>query len=317
MDTSQTATIDATETPTTTETVEARSASEAAIAAGSVADYRAARRAEREGKPLPTVPVLPDSPDSAQTDAAAPAQAERQVSKRQQQINDYERRIAEQHERIARLEAQIGAPRQPEPTAARSEPADDFPDYADWLDQPDHAGKPYEAYVRALARHEYGRVEREKAVSETRAARERDAVQVTTEYKARVDAFVAKTPDFVEKVTALDKVPDSPAARALTEAMQRSEHGPALAYHLATTDADLSRLLGLAPIAAVHELGKLETKLTQAPPAKPITSAPMPPMTLGSKAADPGDELEAAVASGDVARFKELRRRNRAGQFAR
>ena len=81
------------------------SASRAAAESGDFGAFDRAEVAKRQGKPLPDVAVSASAsaqPEAEGTNGAAPAQA---VSKRQQVINDYERRIAEQEQRIRALES--------------------------------------------------------------------------------------------------------------------------------------------------------------------------------------------------------------------
>lgn len=105
-----------------------QTALDAALASGDQGAYNAAKRAERAGKPLPDVTPAPTEPDPALAPEAKP------VSKRQQQINDYERRIAEQNERIARLEGQLSGRADP---AAPAPPAKKDPDWKRYAAMPD------------------------------------------------------------------------------------------------------------------------------------------------------------------------------------
>jgi hypothetical protein len=91
------------------------SAERAAAEAGDFGAFDRAHVAKREGKtvpaPAPAAAAAPAPP--AATDGEAPVSAEpgeRPVSKRQQAINDYERRIAEQGQRIQELERRMARP---------------------------------------------------------------------------------------------------------------------------------------------------------------------------------------------------------------
>jgi hypothetical protein len=106
------------------------SAERAAAETGDFGAFDRAAVARRQGKPLPEVP----------RPAAAPAQAAgggtgdgtetpaesgtRTVSRRQQAINDYERRIAEQEQRIRALETR---PRPEPPSSDPAQPSNDQP----------------------------------------------------------------------------------------------------------------------------------------------------------------------------------------------
>jgi hypothetical protein len=109
------------------------SAERAAADAGDYASFDRAHVAKRQGKSVPAVdpasaPRVPPEADAA--DSATTG--ERAVSKRQQAINDYERRIAQQEQRIQELEhrtrAAPPAPSQPPPPApGESVPAQETP----------------------------------------------------------------------------------------------------------------------------------------------------------------------------------------------
>jgi hypothetical protein len=105
------------------------SASRAAAEAGDFAAFDKAAIAKQQGKPLPDVD--PSAPAPAEgTDGTAPGESgARTVSRRQQAINDYERRIAEQEQRIRALEsrrpdARPESPREPPPSNGHAPGAD-------------------------------------------------------------------------------------------------------------------------------------------------------------------------------------------------
>lgn len=152
------------------------------------------------------------------------------------------------------------------------------------------AGKPiadqfesYEAYTEALTDW---KVDQKLAERE---AKQQASAQATT-WQQRAAAAKAELPDF-EEVMQSTTAPMSPA---MAEAIRDSEHGPALAYHLAKHPAEAIRLAGLSPVAAAREIGRLEATLSTpkaaAPaPAKRITTAPTPPTPIGNGRATVGD----------------------------
>lgn len=82
----------------------------------------------------------------------------------------------------------------------------------------------------------------------------------------------------------------TPLATHVGEALQESEHGPALAYHFAKNPDVLMRLNSMDEKAANREIGRLEATLTSrttaAPPPAPtkkVTQAPTPAGTLGTQ----------------------------------
>jgi hypothetical protein len=80
----------------------------------------------------------------------------------------------------------------------------------------------------------------------------------------------------------------------MAQAIQYSEIGPDLAYHLGANPKEAERISRLPPILQAKEIGKLEAKLATNPPVKKTTSAPTPisPITArstGSPAYDTTD----------------------------
>ncbi len=88
--------------------------------------------------------------------------------------------------------------------------------------------------------------------------------------------------------------PNLPITSDMAQAIQYSDIGPDLAYHLGANPKEAERISRLPPILQAKEIGKLEAKLTTNPPVKKTTSAPTPisPITArstGSPAYDTTD----------------------------
>lgn len=275
--------------------------------------YRAARLAERSGKPLAPAPV---EPAAKKDDPPAPAQTEeaRQVSKRQQQINDYERRIAEQNERIARLEQQLKpADVKPEPPKADT-PDFSYPEFPEWAAKPGNETKSYETYIesRALARWRFEQqqeqTKQQTAEQETQA--KADHAKRAESWGQKVRAARTKHADFDE--VALMAPTEIQRGSVIDQWIQGSEEGAEILYHLQQHPEEIRRIHALpSEVAQVRELVKLEESLKPAP-VKPVTEAPAPPQTLGSKATDAGDPVDAAVRAGDMGAYRRARLAERA-----
>ena len=88
--------------------------------------------------------------------------------------------------------------------------------------------------------------------------------------------------------------PNLPITTEMAQAIQYSEIGPELAYHLGTNPKEAERISKLPPILQAKEIGKIEAKLAADPPVKKTSSAPAPisPVTArsaGSPAFDTTD----------------------------
>ena len=70
----------------------------------------------------------------------------------------------------------------------------------------------------------------------------------------------------------------------MAQAIQFSDIGPELAYHLGANPKEAERISKLQPILQAKEIGKLEAKLAADPPVKKTSNAPSPisPVTARS-----------------------------------
>jgi hypothetical protein len=266
--------------------------------------------------PAPATPeaapvVDEDAAEDAEEQAAAPVKPvptpEKPISKRQQQINDLIRRATLSEQRAAELEARLAQPQTPaapkaiEPTRAKPQQSefetyDEFMEATyDWKADQRKAAEQAEIQAQHRARAEQGW----QAEQQTR----------MSGWAERMQTFAEKNPAFVEKaVPFLERVnPGTP----LGDALMDSPIGPELALHLAEHPDELTRIGALHPIAALRELGKIEHKLEIAhtsasagPVAKHVSTAPVPPVTLGSRPADTADPVEAALGAQDFRAYQ-------------
>ena len=140
----------------------------------------------------------------------------------------------------------------------------------------------YSKYVKALTKWET-----KQAVAQTMQERaQQQQVQTRAQtFEQRMAEARKNIPDFQEVVGSADV----PLADHIGEAMQESEHGPALAYHFAKNPDVLLRLNAMDEKAANREIGRLEAsfaaKAAAAPaaPTKKVTQAPAPAGTLGTQ----------------------------------
>lgn len=314
------------------------SAADHAVTSGNVSGFREARAAERAGKPLPTVDVAsPPSGEEPPTQKPGEAPAERTLSKRQHAINDYERRIAEQAQRIHALETQLqtppAAPRSPDTPTPQAlapvvDPTDPEPNHDDTTAYPEgqYDRKFIKDQARWDARQEVARLERDRHAQTARDAQAQSHRARETQFRARVADAAKADPAFLSSLSAEVRAltpsaiaqangDELSALNALADEFLDSDHGPQLMGHFSQHPEDLQRFAALTPREFTRELARLEVALesaTQRPAPKTLTDAPAPPTTLGRKTADPVDEIDRAVASGDMSAFKRARLRERA-----
>lgn len=319
---------------------------EQAVAAGDQALYREARRAERVGTPLapstpdsaPAQPAEQDASTEASTDPASEAGKPRKknAETRIQELlkeRAEERKARERLEqRLAELERSSQPKSDPQPASAPAA-AERFPSFDDYVKANPDAS--YEDYLDARADWRADqRIQQREAEAEAKRARERASQteqELTTKYRAQIDAAIKEDPDFLDGISAevlalrpFSAIRDAQGRwteqptgyHALGQEIFASSMAPRLMRHFSDHPEDFHRIASLQPSQLLKEMGKLEDRLTAkpaaaAPPPKTVSDAPPPPTVLGSRPVSTTDPLEAAVASGDVRAYRDARLRQR------
>lgn len=151
----------------------------------------------------------------------------------------------------------------------------------------------------------------------------------TVEHTAsqRIQAFVAETPDFWARVSpdvgtlqplSIARLNNPQLVRSprhdIAEVVVTSEFTPQWMLHLSEHPDVLQSLLTLpSPEAVYRVMGRIEATFATPPqvsepaapvPVTPVSSAPPPPTTLGTKPGAPRDEVDAALAAGDFSAYR-------------
>lgn len=123
----------------------------------------------------------------------------------------------------------------------------------------------YEDYADALA---------ERKAQQLLARREAEQQQraLVEAYHEREEAVRDKYDDF--EMVAYN--PELPVTEVMARAIQASEIGPEVLYHLGTNPKEAARISRLDPILQAREIGKIEVQLGAAPPVKRTSNAPAP-----------------------------------------
>lgn len=103
--------------------------------------------------------------------------------------------------------------------------------------------------------------------------------QLAQQFQQKEAAYAASVPDYMERVEELAS--SVPMPNELLMAISQSDHGPAIAYHLAQHLDVADRLARMNPVAAAVEIGRIEARISAPKPNKPVTQAPAPVPTLG------------------------------------
>lgn len=143
--------------------------------------------------------------------------------------------------------------------------------------------------------------------------------QASKDFRGKLEGAIASAikadPEFLTKAKALPEPYTTVIERGekptpVNVAMEEIIRSPKSAELLAYVGDHPDVFDGLtAPMDAVRTIARLEARLEtpsvpHTPVVKTTTSAPPPPDTLGSKATTPADEVTAALASGDVRRYR-------------
>ena len=134
----------------------------------------------------------------------------------------------------------------------------------------------YEDYAEVLA---------ERKAEEVLARREAERQQ-----RALLDAYHDREEVARDKYDDFEQVaynPNLPVTEAMAKAIQASDIGPDVLYHLGSNPSEASRISRLDPILQAREIGKIEAALGSAPLVKKTSNAPAPiaPVTARSNGA--------------------------------
>lgn len=288
-----------------------------------------------EPTPADSAPAVPDS-QAASTEATPPPASEpgkppkKNADSRKEELRrDIESMLAERAALKAELEADRARlqtrPPGPDVTAASS-PAPDR-SLPETIQSPDIDRPPLteEAFFASFPGATVGEFARYAARYEILTDRRMtDAAQVKVgrakAFEARIAEAITTDPDFWAKqdrrlaeARPVDTLrPDEPVTpwNVLAQEILVADNPVGLIQHLSAHRAEIDALLAeRTPVALARRLGRLEASLTTtasppAPAGNPVSLAPVPPLTLGSKpATKPVDELEEAVRVGDVATY--------------
>lgn len=292
-------------------------------------------------------PTKPAAEPVKAAEPVAPA-----VSKRQERINDYERTIAAQNERIARLEGRMEAtPAAPAPPAAEKPVTQ--AEYKRYLALPDAPKiEDFESIPEFSAAMGVF-IADQRWDDRTRAAAARsDADALTESQRTRADSFAGR----IKKTTTDDPAfwdaisPDVSGLRPLADLKPGEQAGPrnlvaeellsspvapqlmrelSKPGALARLEAGPEHLKSLPPAQRVQEharwiireIGRLEA--AHAPTEKPaadvklLTDNPPPQERLGRKPNVPDDPVEAAIKRKDTGSYLEARRTQEAAKLRR
>lgn len=204
------------------------------------------------------------APDFVETETPEEQPVEQEASKTftQEELDAIVgKRLAREQRKWEREQAQRIAEQQ-----ARQQPTDIVPEQFET----------YEDYADALA---------ERKAQELLARREAEQQQ-----RAYLEAYHDREEVARDKYDDFEQVaynPNLPVTEAMARAIQASEIGPDVLYHLGSSPSEAARISRLDPILQAREIGKIEARLAAEPLVKKTSNAPAPiaPVTARSNGA--------------------------------
>lgn len=123
-----------------------------------------------------------------------------------------------------------------------------------------------EAYAEALAAEKAERLVQQRAAE--------------AEQRKTIEAYQEREEEAREKYSDFEQVaynPSLPITEVMAQTIRVSEVGPEVLYHLGQNPKEAARIAKLAPFLQAKEIGRIEAKLADAPPApRKVSSAPAP-----------------------------------------
>lgn len=268
----------------------------------SVAEYRALRegrdvvRAAAE-TPVTETPVAEAATPDAETAVEGETEQESTEESKQEPAakpakkDGLQSRFTELTAQVKELKAQLAqkaTPAEPpKPAAAESQQTSNDP-------EPD-ASK-FDSYVewqKAWMRWDRRQEARAEHARTAETAKQTAAAARNESWNSRVTEAKAEFSDFDQ--VAMNR--DLPVTPVMASAIQESDLGPQVLYHLGQHPAEAARIAKLSPASQVRELGKLEAKLEAETAAATAKETPQHKATPVSKAPAPLRPISGAAAA--------------------
>ena len=96
---------------------------------------------------------------------------------------------------------------------------------------------------------------------------------------ALLDSYKDREEEARERYDDFEQVaynPNLPVTDYMAQAIQASDIGPEVIYHLGSNPKEAQRIANLPPILQAKEIGRIEAKLVAEPPTKRTSTAPAP-----------------------------------------
>lgn len=219
----------------------------------------------------PAQPAEVATPEQKVDEGAAPAEKPIARTYTQKEVDAIAARVAAREEKRAKreLEAERARWQQPAQKVEAPQPGmpqrEQFSTYEDYID----------ARAAYVANQEFGKRTQEQEKAEKARQEKADQDSALKAFDDRMRKAHIDIPGFAEALEVAQTLPISDAA---FNAIIRLEEGPQLIQFFGTNPQEAHRIASLHPLVQATEIGKLATKLANAPAPKPasVSKAPAP-----------------------------------------
>lgn len=135
-----------------------------------------------------------------------------------------------------------------------------------------------DAWGKALAEHQNANLDNLLNQRIAAQQQQQQRQQAAQNFETRATAYAVEHPEFNDRVAMLSATVQFP--QEIVEAVALSDHGPAIADHLAQHLDEADRIARLPVHLAAQAIGRIEAKVS-APKPKPVSNAPAPAAILG------------------------------------
>lgn len=231
--------------------------------------------AEIETKPAQSATEQPAEgvqQETEQTEQARDEQGKFKKDGTQQRINELtfkyrqtERELEAARQRAQELESRIASQQAAPPPSQGAPTLEQY----NW---------DMDAWGKALAEHQNANLDNLLNQRIAAQQQQQQRQQAAQNFETRATAYAAEHPEFNDRVAMLSATVQFP--QEIVEAVALSDHGPAIADHLAQHLDEADRIARLPLHLAAQAIGRIEAKVS-APKPKPVSKAPEPAATLG------------------------------------
>lgn len=248
---------------------------------------------------IPVVPVVPETPGE-------PAVKPETKTYSQEDLDRIVNKVKKNARYQTKKEIEAfyqGRDSRPEPRQPAAPAEDRPPERGDF--------NSYEEFLEATAVFSGGKAAAERITKERSEAKAREAAEASFKKLTAFQSKVAeKYPDIEDR---LEAISDIEMPSGVLQSIAESDLGPDILSYLADNQKECQRIAALSPLAAIREIGKLESKLEAKPEPKKTNSKAPAPINPGGGGSPVDDTPQDTDTIDEWMRKERARERKRAG----